>query len=222
MKAKLNIKEYKIDYLLKHLADYNPRKINEEERAGLQASIEKFGYIENIVFNKRTETLVSGHQRVSILADLGYKNVDGHEIDVPVEVEKQINVTANNQNITGFFTTELQELLDEIVENDPELFDLTGMGRLSINDLVDEEPEKKEKPKANNSIPEMDLMPYEHYDCVVVVFKKLDNFLFMKDKLGLDEKRIISAPMVKNKKIGTVRAIEGSKLVDLIEPKIEL
>jgi ParB-like chromosome segregation protein Spo0J len=52
-------------------APYNPRRIDERAQAGLTASIEQFGDISGITWNKRTGHIVSGHQRVEQLKRLG-------------------------------------------------------------------------------------------------------------------------------------------------------
>lgn len=48
-------------------AIYNPRTISEAAASGLRRSMDEFGDISGIVFNKRTGQLVAGHQRVSQL-----------------------------------------------------------------------------------------------------------------------------------------------------------
>lgn len=45
-------------------APYNPRKSNKKQDSNLKASLEKFGVVEPIVFNKRTGYIVGGHFRV--------------------------------------------------------------------------------------------------------------------------------------------------------------
>ncbi len=45
----------------------NPRKITSEKKAQLLESIKKFGDLGGIVFNKKTEKIVSGHQRTSVI-----------------------------------------------------------------------------------------------------------------------------------------------------------
>lgn len=216
--ASLNLVRYKVSYLMGKMASYNPRDIDDEAKSGLSYSIEHYGYLENIVFNKKTKTIVSGHQRIKILSEQGYDEVDVHEINVSLEIEKELNVTMNNMKIQGSFTYQLSELLRDISESNPELYDMTNMGSLDFNDMVDDESEFSDivSNEDDEEIKEMELMPYEHYDCLLVVFKKTDDFLYLKGKLGLGEKRIISAPMVKNKKIGYVRAVTADKIIGLI------
>ena len=60
-------------------ADYNPRKDlkpGDAEYAKLKRSIETYGYVEPIIWNKRTGVVVGGHQRLKVMKDLGYTEVD--------------------------------------------------------------------------------------------------------------------------------------------------
>ena len=60
-------------------ADYNPRKDlkpGDPEYEKLKRSIEQFGYVDLLIWNKTTEHIVGGHQRAKILMDLGYDEVD--------------------------------------------------------------------------------------------------------------------------------------------------
>ena len=219
-KAKLSIKEYDVDSLIEMSADYNPRTIDDEQKAGLNSSLNKFGYVNNIIFNKRTKTVVSGHQRLKALKKQGFEKVDVNVVDLSLEDEKALNVAMNATTITGDFTHTINDLLDEIMENDTEFYDMANLGLLNI---FEEEVEQEDTINSTDSvdIPEMDLMAYEHYDCVLVVFKNVDDFMYLSSKLGLNEKRVISAPMVKHKKIGKVRAVSADKILNLINDNEE-
>ena len=52
---------------------YNPRQISPEQLKALEDSMEKFGYIDPLVWNKRTGNLVSGHQRLKVLNNIQTK-----------------------------------------------------------------------------------------------------------------------------------------------------
>lgn len=213
--AHLDTQEYSIDYLLSRTAEYNPRKIGDPEKAGLKLSMERFGYVQNIIYNKRTETMVSGHQRLIALQEEGYDSIDVIEVDLDLAQEKQLNVVLNSSTITGDFTDGINLILQEILNTDPEFYDLANLDLLSM--YSEEIEEEEEEDKIEVDIKNMDLFPYEHYDCLLIVFKKVDDFLFLSSQLGLDEKRIISAPMVENKKVGRTRAIDARKIIELID-----
>ena len=78
-----------------HFAGYNPRKIDEEARKTLKRGIKKYGLVGGIVVNKKTGmTLVSGHQRLSVMDELQKYPENDYRIRVDV-----INV--NNPNAMG-------------------------------------------------------------------------------------------------------------------------
>lgn len=50
-------------------AEYNPRKISADQLKNLKKSIEEFGDLSGIVFNRRTGNVVGGHQRLKCVPD---------------------------------------------------------------------------------------------------------------------------------------------------------
>ncbi len=95
-------------------AQYNPRDISEDRLRGLQASIKKFGIVELIIWNKRTNTIVGGHQRLTILEKEMVEETEVVVVDLDEDEEKQLNITLNNPHIQGSFTDELEHLLEEM------------------------------------------------------------------------------------------------------------
>jgi hypothetical protein len=97
-------------------ADYNPRKIGEEARRKLKKSLKEHGLVMPIVVNRRTMTIVSGHQRVSLLDDIIRKNdypLTCAFVDVDEKEEAVLNVSLNNQSLMGEWDAfALQDLHD--------------------------------------------------------------------------------------------------------------
>lgn len=59
-------------------ADYNPRKDlkpGDPEYDKLKRSMEQFGYVEPVIWNKTTGQVVGGHQRLKVLMDMGVTEV---------------------------------------------------------------------------------------------------------------------------------------------------
>ena len=129
-------------------AKYNPRKDlqpGDPEFEKLKRSVEEFGYVEPIIWNKRTGVVVGGHQRLKVLQHLGYTEVDCVVLDIDEQKEKALNVALNkisgdwdiplltsllkdlndggyDATLTGFDVSEMSDLFDdqsEIVEDDP-------------------------------------------------------------------------------------------------------
>jgi len=72
---------------------YNPRKDlkpGDPEYEKLRRSIEEFGYVEPVIWNKRTGNIVGGHQRYKVLTALGYKEIDCVVVDLDEQREMQI------------------------------------------------------------------------------------------------------------------------------------
>lgn len=98
-------------------AKYNPRKNlqpADPEWQKIKRSIAEFGYVDTMVWNKRTGNLVGGHQRLKVLAaEFGVKAVDVSVVDLPLAKEKALNVALNR--ISGEWdTTALADLLSEL------------------------------------------------------------------------------------------------------------
>ena len=114
----------------------NPRTIDEAALAGLGVSLEDFGDLSGIVFNKRTGELVAGHQRVDRLSAAGATewttSDDGTAfvvhpttgerfpiriVDWPIEKQRAANLVANNPTIQGAFTVEAVRQLEALREH---------------------------------------------------------------------------------------------------------
>ena len=118
-------------------AVYNPRidlQPDDKEYQRLKRSIEEFGYVEPLVWNKRTGVLISGHQRLKILLEQGVKEVEVSVVDLDEEREKALNLALNK--ISGDWDyAKLRDLLEEL---DTGAFDieLTGFDLEEIEDLM--------------------------------------------------------------------------------------
>lgn len=97
-------------------ADYNPREIDPAAKKTLAATLKRFGMVEWIVWNERTGTIVSGHQRAAILKEQGETVAPVLIIDVDLLTEKQINVTLNNEKLEGDWDTAKLETMQTALE----------------------------------------------------------------------------------------------------------
>jgi ParB-like chromosome segregation protein Spo0J len=115
-------------------ADYNPRKISKRELEKLKKSIMEFGYVDPIIWNKRTNHIIGGHQRYKALLDLGYKEADVVELDVSETEEKALNIGLNK--ITGEFDIEkLKDVLQDIDVGGVDI-ELTGFDISEIEEMM--------------------------------------------------------------------------------------
>lgn len=118
-------------------ADYNPRldlQPGDPDYEALKRSILEFGYVDKIIWNKRTGRVVGGHQRLKVLKELGFTELYVTIIDEPEAREKMLNIALNK--IEGDWDTQLlKDLLEELDtgENDIEL---TGYTEEEIESLM--------------------------------------------------------------------------------------
>lgn len=108
-----------------NLHEKNPRSISTENRKALKRGIKKFGMVGGMVVNKRTGyTLVSGHQRLSVMDELQKYNPKTKEndyiirvdlIDVEEKEEKELLILLNNPSAQGEWNYDiLRELIPDI------------------------------------------------------------------------------------------------------------
>ena len=118
-------------------AAYNPRKDlqpGDPEYEKLKRSMQEFGYVEPIVWNKRTGNIVGGHQRYKILLDMGMQEVDCVVVDLGEAKEKALNLALNK--IQGDWDyAKLKDLLEELDTGEFDI-ELTGFGMDEIEDLM--------------------------------------------------------------------------------------
>lgn len=100
----------------------NPRDISSEALSGLRSSLEKFGYIDLLVVNKRNMEIISGHQRFRVLQEAGAESVLCVVVDADEMMQQAMNVTMNNQAIAGFFTQAVIPILNRLRKEIPQDF----------------------------------------------------------------------------------------------------
>ncbi|WP_151191923.1 ParB N-terminal domain-containing protein [Desulfotomaculum copahuensis] len=118
-------------------APYNPRKDlkpGEPEYEKLRRSIQEFGFVEPLVWNKRTGNLVGGHQRLKVLIEQGVREVEVSVVDLDDQRERALNIALNK--ISGDWDNEkLKDLLEELDTGDFDI-ELTGFTEAEIEDLM--------------------------------------------------------------------------------------
>ena len=116
-------------------AEYNPRKAltpEDKEYQDIKRSIEKFGYVDPIIINS-DGTVIGGHQRLTVLTDMGYETADVVVVDLDKNDEKALNIALNK--ITGEWDeVKLKDLLLDLDLNEYDLQN-TGFSSGEIEDL---------------------------------------------------------------------------------------
>jgi DNA modification methylase len=117
-------------------AEYNPRKDlkpEDEEYQKIKKSIIEFGYVAPIIVNSDM-TVIGGHQRLKVLKELGYNEVECVIVDLNKNKEKALNIALNK--ISGDWdNSKLEELLAELKETDIDL-DITGFSFDEVDNIL--------------------------------------------------------------------------------------
>lgn len=127
-------------------AAYNPRKklkAGDKEYEKIKSSIQEFGYVEPIIVNFDM-TVIGGHQRLTVLKDLGYTEVQCVVVHIEDETKvKALNIALNK--ITGAWNEQL--LADLIVDLQTAEFntDFTGFEAPEIEQLFSKVHNKEVK-----------------------------------------------------------------------------
>lgn len=127
-------------------AAYNPRKKlkpGDKEYEKIKNSIQEFGYVEPIIVNYDM-TVIGGHQRLTVLRDLGYTEAQCVVLHIEDENKvKALNIALNK--ITGAWNEQLlADLLVDLQSVDFNM-DLTGFEAPEIEQLFSKVHNKKIK-----------------------------------------------------------------------------
>ena len=119
-------------------ATYNPRKdlqSKDEEYQKIKRSITEFGFVSPLIINKDM-TVIGGHQRLKVLKELGFTELECIIVDLDKTQEKALNIALNK--IQGDWDEEkLEVLLQELKLED---FDtsLTGFDFDEVDEILSE------------------------------------------------------------------------------------
>lgn len=133
-----NVKTQKFKLEELNPAKYNPRKKlkpGDKEFEKLKKSIQNFGYVELIVVNvANNNTVISGHQRLSVLKYLGETEAECVVVELNENDEKALNIAMNK--VTGEWDEQmLVDLITELKDADYDL-DFTGFDAPEVDTLL--------------------------------------------------------------------------------------
>ena len=210
-------------------AEYNPRvdlQPGDERYERIARSLDRFGMVDPLVWNERTGNLVGGHQRFKILRARGIAEFTVSVVDLSLEEEKALNITLNSPEIEGAWDGDrLAELLAQVEADKPDLYDemeLSLLRSLTHDSGGEDEAEDEEEAVAtdgeHSGPPEMELLPYEHYDYVMLMFKDSRDFIAALDHFDL--RKVTPPSYVGSKKIGLGRVIDGGRYMLKIKQQL--
>ena len=148
----MNIEKRRIEELKP--AEYNPRKNlqpGDAEYEKIKNSLLHFGYVDPIIINK-DGTIIGGHQRATVMKDLGTEEAECVVLDLSKEDEKALNVALNK--ISGEWDMEkLGVLLEEL--NTVGVMELTGFDVEEYTKMFVKDEVKEDDFDLENNIPKV-------------------------------------------------------------------
>ena len=166
-------------------AEYNPRRITEEDRMDITDSIRKFGFADVVTVNRNPERfniIVGGHQRVTIAKDLGIKEVPCIFVNLNLEDEKELNMRLNKNTgrldydkLQKFYTTEW----------------LKGVGWKEQELSFFQSEFEKKFHSITNANCDMPIVPKfsEKYDAVIIISRNSIDTAFLETALKIDKEK---------------------------------
>ena len=151
-------------------APYNPRQSTAKQEQHLKESLEKFGLVEPIIFNKQTGYIVGGHFRVRELKKLGIKEIECVIVDLNEADEKELNIRLNAN--TGGWDW-------DTLANDWDVVDLEAWG-LEIP-FYDEEVKQEESKEEE----EMNVIELKFYNEDYKIVKEKLNSISMSPEIAV-------------------------------------
>lgn len=191
---------------------FNPRIIKPRAYQALAASLKEFGNLSVLVFNKRTNRIVGGNQRLKILKAHGIKKTPAIVVDVDEDVEKALVVELNNPEAQGTWDIpRALQMLEDVRDKSPSSFDQLNLVDLkkTIKGMLPDLEKKQE-----SLIPEMEILPYEHWDYIVLVFKDSRDWLQALAFFGI-KKTKVTIPNA-GAKVGLGRVLDGARVLETL------
>ena len=145
-------------------APYNPRQSTAKQEKHLKESLEKFGMVEPIIFNKQTGYIVGGHFRVRELKKLGIKEIECVIVDLNEADEKELNIRLNANTGSWDWDT---------LANDWDVVDLEAWG-MEIPFYDEEVKEEQSKEEEEFKTLELNFNAFD-YNNVITRLKQIDS-----------------------------------------------
>lgn len=141
-------------------AKYNPRKDlckNDPEYQSIKNSIDRYGYIDPIIWNEKTGNIVGGHQRLKILKEQGLNEVDVVVVDYDEDTEKTCNIALNK--VSGHWDAEkLNDLLNDLKQKKVDVQSL-GIEQEWIDNIFGIRSQREEYEKSKGSLSNRFIFP---------------------------------------------------------------
>lgn len=168
------------------VAKYNPRlelKPGDVEYEKIKKSVEEFGLVDPLVWNEHNNVLIGGHQRLTVLKELGWKEVDVSVVSIKDENKEKILNIALNKTGGDWDYNKLQDLIYSLsLVIDTEELKTTGFSSSELDNLID-----KVRDNLDDKIDDIPEKPKNPVTKPGDLWRIGDHFLMCGDSLNLDQ-----------------------------------
>ena len=185
----------------------NPRRHPQAQRRALHAALESLGWLQPLLYNRRTGRLIDGHLRRQEAIESGATRIPVLVVDLDEKSERA--ALASIDQITGqaeVNQAEYAHLLRSLAEGEEDLVKALAGRDESLLDLFPQaENGEQDAPEANA----VHLVPGEQYHYVMLLFRNDLDWLSAIDHFGIDEPAV---DLFHNSRVvGRTRVIDGAE-----------
>ena len=190
----------------------NPNRHSAHQIQLLASIIQEQGWRNPVTVSKRSGLIVRGHGRLEAALLIGCETIPVDEQDYASDAEELADLLADNRlsELAELDEDDLRRVLKSIGEADPDFdLELTGFMEDEIARLFEGEPDEAEE----QTIPRMEIQPFEHHDYLVFMFHDLRDWMQALQSMGVPE--VDYSITRKTRKIGVGRVLHGKRLLEL-------
>lgn len=184
--------------------------------------LSEVGWIQQVIVNKTTGRIVDGHLRVSLALERNEPLVPVTYVELSAEDEKKALLTLDPLGaIADSDVVQFSDLVSELDTDSlwiRELMDVTQkriLGQHDEDENIDEGGVGGEG--SDESLPEMELQPFEGYDYVMLLFKSDQDFQSTCDILKIEKVKVTYQGG--STKVGLGRVIDGALALQILKEK---
>lgn len=193
----------------------NPNRHTETQISMLADLIRTIGWRFPIVVSNRSGFIIAGHGRLMAAQRLGLEKVPVDYQDFASETEEKMQLLADNK-IPELSHRDKDVEKELMARLQAENANTTMLGYLpkEVKALMNHGQEQAEL--AQQTIPDMELLPHEHYDYIVLMFRTDYDWMHALQALGV--KDVNYSVLRDKKKIGLGRVVDGTRFLSRLLP----
>lgn len=189
----------------------NPNVHSDEQLRLLAKNISVNGWRHPILVSLRSNMVVVGHARLACSIAKGWKLVPVDFQEFESEAVELAFLSADNElGKKSDADSDLMKSLLKKIETSISDIELSGIGYSETLKILSDERSLNDE-----TIPRMELQPFESYDYIMFLFDNSNEFSNACERAGITPVEIVYN--AKCKKVGLGRVVKGSRLLEMLD-----